>query len=298
MRGGVYSPPRDRRCGSASHEGRSLRPCSLPRLLLSGRLPRYQPPSEWKCGPGRARGQRLQALPRPQPSSGPGPELRGLWTTPAVAFLLPSDPTGSGICCPRGPACVQVCGQSRQCGGFRAPGPQWLVRHQPGTRGDPSGALGVPCSCLRLPLDPREPEPSPQHWGSKGSQGPKKASCQESKAPGGVSSRTFCREACGQSGLPQNGCPRVCRVLTFRSPRASPVLHPRDAQILGYSRWRPCAPLQTRAASTGGAVLSLSLPRVLRSLRTPAVFAEPLGLSRLLSPPLASSPQSLLCIWS
>lgn len=166
------------------------------------------------------------------------------------------------------------------------PGPQWLVRHQPGTRGHPSGALGVPCSCLRLSLDPREPEPSSQHWGSKGSQEPKKASCQESKAPGGVSSRTFCREACGQSGLPQNGCPRVCRVLTFRSPCASPVLHPRDTQILGYSRWRRCAPLQTRAASTGGAVRSLSLPRVLRSLRTPAVFAEPLGLSRLLSPPL------------
>lgn len=74
--------------------------------------------------------------------------------------------------------------------------------------------------------------------------------------------------------------------LLFGAHVPPPSSTPETPRFSGYSRWRRCAPLQTRAASTGGAVRSLSLPRVLRSLRTPAVFAEPLGLSRLLSPPL------------
>lgn len=196
-----------------------------------------------------------------------------------MAFPPPSDPTGSRT----EPYRVQVCGQSRQRCGFRAPGPRRPVTHQPVTRADPSGALSAPCSWLCLRPDPRGPEPSPQHWGSEGSQGPEKASCQESKVPGGVSSRTFCREACGQSGLPQNGCSWVCRVLSLRSPHTSPLLCPQDPQILGHSRWRCCAQLQTRASSAGGVVLSLSLPRVLFSLQTPAVCEEPPGLSCFLS---------------
>lgn len=197
---------------------------------------------------------------------------------------------GSGTRYPWSPARVQVCGQSRQHG-FRVPGSRWLVTHQPVTRADPSGALGAPCSWLRLLPDPWRPEPSPQRWGSEGSQGPEKASSQESKAPGGVSSRTFCREVCGQSGLPQNGCPRVCWVLSLRSPRTSPLLRPRDTQILGYLSWRCCAHLQTRASSPGGVVLSRVFLASYALCKHQQCMKNPWAC-------LTSSLLSLLCIWS
>lgn len=222
------------------------------------------------------------------PAQAPALGPKGLWTTPVVAFLLLSDPTGEWDLLPtQGPACVQVCGQSRSS----------VV----GSRWSPSG-------WSRTPAGLRPPQRGPGcsllvPYGSLWTLGslsrprstgdPRLSGAQEGFLPGIQSPRrsvfqTFCRERVGSQVFPQNGCLGL-RVLTFRSPCASPSSTPRH-QILGYSRWRAVRlqarlpPQEERLILWSSHVLALCEHQQCRAL----------GLSRLLS---ASSPR-LLCIWS